>query len=44
MMHQLITRDPRNAGEGMRLESLKAKDPAKYGELKAEVQGQRELL
>jgi hypothetical protein len=44
MMHQLITRDPRNAGEGIRLGSLKAKYPTEYGELKAEAQGQRELL
>ena len=35
-MHQLITKGPRNAGEGMRLVSLKAKDPKEYGELRAE--------
>ena len=44
MMHRLITRGPRNAGEGMRLGSLKAKYREEYGELKAERQGQQELL
>jgi hypothetical protein len=44
MMHRLITRGPRSSGEGMRLGSLKAKYPTEYGELKAEAQGQRELL
>jgi hypothetical protein len=44
MMHRLIARDPRNAGEGMRLGSLKAKYREEYGELRAERQGQQELL
>jgi hypothetical protein len=44
MMHRLITRGPRNAGEGMRLGTLKAKYPKEYGELRAERQGQEELL
>ena len=44
MMHRLIDRGPRNAGEGMRLGSLKAKYHKEYGELKAERQGQKELL
>ena len=43
-MHRLITRGPRNAGEGMRLGSLKAKYGEEYGELRAERQGQQELL
>jgi len=42
-MHRLITRSPHNAGEGMRLGSLKAKYREEYGELRAEAQGQREL-
>jgi hypothetical protein len=40
MMHRLITKGPRNAGEGMRLGSLKAKYPKEYGELKAELDGE----
>lgn len=44
IMHRLITRGPRNAGEGMRLGSLKAKYPKEYGELRAERRGQQELL
>jgi hypothetical protein len=38
-MHRLIRRGPRNAGEGMRLGSLKAKYRKEYGELRAERQG-----
>lgn len=44
MMHRLIITSPRNAGEGMRLGSLKAKYPEEYEELRAERQGQQELL
>lgn len=44
MMHRLITRGTRNAGEGMRLASLRVKYPKEYGELRAERQGQQELL
>jgi hypothetical protein len=44
MIQRLITRGPRNAGEGMRLGSLKARYPKEYGELRAERQGQQELL
>jgi hypothetical protein len=44
MMHRLITRDPRNAGEGTQLGSLEAKYPTEYGELRAEQQGQQVLL
>jgi hypothetical protein len=45
MMHRLIiTRGPRNSGEGMQLGSLKAKYPKEYGELRTERQGQQELL
>ena len=44
MMHRLITRGPRNAGEGMRLGSLKAKYRKRYAELKAETQEQGEML
>jgi hypothetical protein len=44
MMHRLIARGPRNAGEGMRLGSLKARYRNEYGELRAERQGQQELL
>ena len=40
MMHRLITRRPRNAGEGMRLGSLKAKYPKEHGELRAERDGE----
>ena len=43
-MHKLLTSGPRNAGEGMRLGSLKAKYRKEYGELRAERQGQQELL
>ena len=44
MMHRLIARGPHNAGEGMRLGSLKAKHRKEYSELRAERQGQQELL
>ena len=44
MMHRLMTRGPRNAGEGMRLGSLKAKYRKEYGEMRAERQDQQELL
>jgi hypothetical protein len=44
MIQRLITRGPCNAGEGMRLGSLKAKYPKEYGELRAERRGQQELL
>ena len=44
MMHRLITRGSRNAGESMRLGSLKAKYRMEYAELRAERQGQQELL
>ena len=37
----LLTKNPRNAGEGMRLGSLKAKYREEYGELRAERQGQQ---
>ena len=43
MMHRLITRGPRNAGEGMRLGSLKAKYRKEYDDLRAERQGQQEM-
>jgi hypothetical protein len=39
MMHRLITRGPRNAWEGMRLGSLKAKHPKEYGELRSGASG-----
>jgi hypothetical protein len=38
------TRGPRNAGEGMRLRSLKAKYCKEYGRLRAERKGQYELF
>ena len=44
MMRRLMTRRPRNAGEDRRLGSLKAKYRKEYGELKAEAQGEGELL
>ena len=44
MMYRLIRRGPRNAGEGMRLGSLKAQYRKEYGELRAEERGQGELL
>ena len=44
MIHRLIARGPRNAGEGMRLGSLKATYRKEYGELRDERQGQQELL
>ena len=44
MLHRLITRGPRNAGEGMWLGSLRAKYLEEYGELRAERRGQQELL
>jgi hypothetical protein len=44
MMQRLITKGPRNAGEGMRLGSLKARYHKEYGELRVERQGQQELL
>jgi hypothetical protein len=39
-----MKKGPRNAGEGMRLRSLKAKYPKEYGELRAERQGEQKLL
>ena len=42
MMHRIMTRGPRNAGEGMRLGSLMARYRKEYGELRAERQGQQE--
>jgi hypothetical protein len=44
MMHRLIKRGLRNAGEGLRLGSLKAKYRKEYVELRAERRGQQELL
>jgi hypothetical protein len=44
MIHRLITRGPRNAGEGIRLGSLKGKFRREYGELSAEERDQGELL
>jgi hypothetical protein len=44
MLRRLIIRGPRNAGEGMRLGTLKAKYRKEYCELAAEKQGQGELL
>jgi hypothetical protein len=44
MMHRLMAWGPRNTGEGMWLGSLKAKYRKEYGELRAEEQGQGELL
>jgi hypothetical protein len=44
MMHRLMKRGPRNAGEGMRLGSMKARYRKAYAELRAERQGQGELL
>jgi hypothetical protein len=44
MMHRLIVKGPHNAGEGMRLRSLKAKYRKEYGELMAESQGPGELF
>jgi hypothetical protein len=44
IMYRLITRGPRNAGEGMRLGSLKAKYCEEYGEPRSEWQGQQEPL
>jgi hypothetical protein len=44
MMQRLISRGPRNAGEGIRLGSLKAKYREEYGELSAEKQGQQDFL
>jgi hypothetical protein len=43
-MHRLITRGVHSAGAGMRLGSLRARYREEYGELKAEAQGQEELL
>ncbi len=43
-MRRLITKGPRNAGAGMRFMSLRKKYPKEYAELKAEAQGQVELL
>jgi hypothetical protein len=40
-MHRLITKGLRNAGEGMRLGSLKAKYREEYGELRTQWQGQQ---
>jgi hypothetical protein len=39
-MHRLLTRGPRNAGEGMRLGNLKAKYREEYAELSAERYGE----
>jgi hypothetical protein len=44
MMHRLIARGPSNRGESMQFGSLKAKYRKEYGELRAERQGQQELL
>jgi hypothetical protein len=44
MMHRLIKKRPRNAGEGMRLGSLKTKYRKEYGELIAERRGQQMFL
>lgn len=44
MLYRLIKSGPRNAGEGMRLGSLKAGYPEEYGELRVEQRGQQELL
>jgi hypothetical protein len=44
MMHRLIIRGPRNAGQGIRLGSPKAKYREEYGELRAERRGQQGLL
>ena len=44
MMYRLLTRRPRNTGQGMRLGSLKARYCKEYGELRAERQSQQELL
>jgi hypothetical protein len=44
MMHRLIIRGLRNAGEGMLLGSLKARYRKEYGGLRAEAQGQGVLL
>jgi hypothetical protein len=44
MIHRLIRKGPHNAGEGMRLGSLKAKYRKEYRELRAEQQGHQELL
>jgi hypothetical protein len=44
MMHRLMKRGPRNAGEGMRLGSLKAEYHKEFDKLRAERQGQQELL
>jgi hypothetical protein len=43
-MHRLIKKGPRNAGEGIRFGSLKAKYLKEHGELRAEEWGQGELL
>ena len=39
MMHRLIVKGPRNAGEGMRLRSLKAKYRKEYGEQRPRLRG-----
>ncbi|MDP9440078.1 MAG: hypothetical protein M3P49_15285 [Actinomycetota bacterium] len=44
MMQRLIRRGPRNAGEVMRLNSLKVKYRGEYGELRAGRRSQEELL
>jgi hypothetical protein len=44
VMHRLIKKGPHNAGEGMRFGSVKVKYSKEYIELKAEAQGQGELL
>jgi hypothetical protein len=40
MMQRFISRGPRNAGEGMRIGSMKAKYREEYGESSAERQDQ----
>ena len=43
-MRRLITRGVHSAGAGMRLGGLRARYPKEYAELKAEAEGQGELL
>jgi hypothetical protein len=42
-MHRLMKKGPSNAGEGIRLGSLKARYREGYGELRAEERGEGEL-
>ena len=44
MMHRLVTRGVTSPGTGMRYMSLNKKYPKEHAELKAEAQGQGELL